>query len=103
MLVDRIEELLDAAGAEILFPVLPEAGLVIVGEIGVVGVKGEPGFRVVQLRPLIERDRASPVEGADAPSTGVEPSPDFRKGTKPGFRKPMSPPTSAKTKFWVGV
>ena len=36
----------------------------IVGEIGVVSVKGEPGFRVVQLRPLIERDHASPVEGA---------------------------------------
>ena len=64
MLVDRVEELLNTAGAEILFPVLPETGLVIVGEIGVVGVKGEPGFRIVQLRPLIERDCASPVEGA---------------------------------------
>ena len=36
----------------------------IVGKIGVVGVKGEAGFRVVQLRPLIERDRTGPVEGA---------------------------------------
>ena len=103
MLVDRVEELLDTARAEILFPVLPEAGLVIGGEIGVVGVKGEPGFRVVQLRPLIERDCAGPVEGARRAVDWTRPSPDFRKGTKPGFTKPMSPRTLAKTRFWVGV
>ena len=64
MLIDRIEELLDPAGAEILFPVLAETGLVIVREIGVVGVKGEAGLRIVQLGPLFERDRAGPVEVA---------------------------------------
>ena len=42
-------------------------------------------------------------KSADAPSTGTRFGPDFRKGTKPGFRKPISPLTSAKTRFWVGV
>ena len=64
MLCDRVEELLDAAGAEILLVVEPEAGLMIGRDIGVVGVEGEADRRVVELRQLIERDHAGPVEGA---------------------------------------
>ena len=62
VLIGRVEELLDPSGAEILFLVLAETRHVIVREIGVVGVKGETGIRIVQLGPLFERDRASPVE-----------------------------------------
>ena len=62
--VDRVEELLNAARAEILLPVAPKCGFGVDRDIGVVGVEREADFRVVQLGQLIERDRADPVEGA---------------------------------------
>ena len=43
---------------------LAEAGVVIIREIGIVGVEGEARFRIVQPGPLFERDRPGPVEGA---------------------------------------
>ena len=61
---DRIEELLDAAGAESLLVVETETRLMIGREVGVVGVEGEADLRVVELRHLIERDHAGPVERA---------------------------------------
>ena len=64
MPVDRVEELLNAARAEILLPVAPEFRLGVDRDVGVVGVESEADFRVVQLGQLIERDRADPVEGA---------------------------------------
>ena len=64
MLVDSVEELLDAFRAEGLVPVLTEGRLMVVRHDGVVGVEGKPDARVMELRELIEGDRADPVEGA---------------------------------------
>ena len=62
VLVDRIEELLDALGAKTLVPVLPEGRLVVVGDVGVVGVEGEAGVGIVDLRQLFEGDGSDPIK-----------------------------------------
>ena len=95
VLVDCIEELLDPAGAEILLPVLAESGLMVVGNVGVVGVEREPDRRVVQLGQLIERDHADPVEGARGAVDRGEAVAGLAQRHEAGVKKPMSPVTSA--------
>ena len=85
VLVDRVEELLDAAGAETLFPVLPEGRLVVVGDDGVVGVEGEAGVRDCGACGSWSNGTV-PIQSRrpEAPSTGASPSPDLRSGSEAG-------------------
>ena len=98
MFVDGVEELLDPAGPEGLLAVLPETRLVILREIGVVGVKGEAGSGLCSWGHCSNGIAPVQSKSAEEPSTGTRPSPDFRKGTRPGFRKPMSPRDVGKDK-----
>jgi hypothetical protein len=52
---------------------LAEWGLMVVRDVGVVGVECEADFRVVQLRQLLERDHAGPIEGAGRAVGGRQP------------------------------
>ena len=59
-----VEELLDAAGAEGLFPIAAVFGRLVGADDRVVGVEDEPGGGIVELRRLVEGHHAGPVERA---------------------------------------